>query len=402
MHTVRTTTRDPGTRTWLRRTLAVAACLVVAALALPAGANDASFEGDGATVFAVKETRVRMAHERVQVRWTAQPGEEARAPWLTDALYTFENLTDADVTLQMGHPDWRTHGDGRGRRWALRDFAVEVDGKPVEAVHKEVLTPEDRPKLLDERFRAAWVWDVTIPAGGRLQVRNTYRMGGLRANGPFEVCAAIGDGDELPPAAKKAHFIAAKPRRGGTDLRNGLCSTVTYVVTSGRTWAGPIGEAEFEFDLRPGTPAYMVVPVPAAHEVAGGKIRWRFEDWTPDGELSVHYTFPLDQDGPVLPAIETPAEARAWRAFAVANGMDTATLEYARDFTAAVLAGQHDAPVLAEFLRLHGVFRESAAGPRLPAAQARKVLEIMGKGLAGKGLAGKGGAGKGGAGQPKP
>jgi len=46
----------------------------------PAGANDASFYGDGATVFAVKEERVSMEREDITIRHDPKGGRRRGEP----------------------------------------------------------------------------------------------------------------------------------------------------------------------------------------------------------------------------------------------------------------------------------------------------------------------------------
>lgn len=104
-------------------------------------ANDASFYGDGATVFAVKEARVRMAAETIVIVRTglAKPDER----WSADCRFTFFNESHETANVQMGFPDWRTWGDGADAPWSIRSFTAAVDGKPVDATRKGVAVPRD-------------------------------------------------------------------------------------------------------------------------------------------------------------------------------------------------------------------------------------------------------------------
>src|SRR5262245_8402936 len=60
-------------------------------LGLSAHANDASFVGDGATVYANKESRVRMVREEIRITFD-EKGENQRR-WRGDCQFEFENLT---------------------------------------------------------------------------------------------------------------------------------------------------------------------------------------------------------------------------------------------------------------------------------------------------------------------
>ena len=75
-------------------------------------ANDASFGGSGATVYALKENRVRMEKEVVVIRYNHEAAgspTERFIKWLADCTFTFINITDQPVDVQMGFPDWVYH-----------------------------------------------------------------------------------------------------------------------------------------------------------------------------------------------------------------------------------------------------------------------------------------------------
>ncbi len=370
----------------------VSASLAVLA-ALPARANDASFLGAGATVFAVQEGRVRMVREHVVVRHVGGTGREGRATrWEADVTFRFENLSDAPIEVQMGFPDWldrsETAVDGPdGPPWVIRDFQAWVGGAPVAAVHKRVAARpppgpgEDGVVIPPGRVRdlgcdGAWTWTVAFAPRAAVEVRNRYRFGGFDSNGPFAACA----GEPVPPAARRAWWRHAARPRGGWDVENGLCGAVTYVVTTGRTWAGPIGEAIVEMDLDPDAPPHLFVPVPEAEEVKEGRVRWHFRDWTPRHEVSVLYARPVPVDGPGgLPAFDTVDQARAWTRFARANGIGRDVVDRLVAWTAAARQRRHDDPAVAVVARawLPGPEAGEPPPPPLSADVTRRILDVL-------------------------
>lgn len=375
---------------------AFATCILGTLLVpLAASANDAAFWGQGATVFAVKESRVRMERERVKVRYVPPPADgkpiEARpVRWEADATFELRNETDAEITIQVGFPDWEDHSEvrreGPGPHWAIRDFRTEVDGKPVDAVHKVVARKADATstgtdaipqEVLDLGYGATWTWDVTFPPKGLVTVRNTYRFGGYNSNGPFEACA----GDPPAPEAKRAFWRGAKPMRGGWAFGDGTCDRVEYIVTTGRTWGGPIGVADIEIEVLPGTPPHLFVPVPDATEVADGKVRWHFENWTPRREVAVLYSWPIPDDATHgLPAFDTAAQAKAWTRFARANRFAKAAVGQVIVWTKAARDLRLTDPVLTPFLTHFKWYMESFP-PDKPASarQTRQIVDVLSK-----------------------
>lgn len=313
----------------------------------PAAANDASYHGFGAAVFLAREARVRMEAETVAIRHLGAEG--GRRPWAVEATFTFRNLADVPVTVRMGHPDWRVRQDGPAGddAWALADFRVSVDGTDVSPAHQDAIPAPgdagaDRAPPADFRD-GAWTWEVAFPPGGVRVVRNTYRFGGVQTNGPYAACV----GERPSPDARRAFWRQVPDRRDGWRFDDGLCATATYLVTSGRTWAGPIGRAEVSFQPDPSAPPHLWVPEPAATEIRDGRVVWRFSDWVPDRELSLHRVMPLPGDAAAgLPAFDTVDQARAWVVFARANGCDRATVMRVRAWTAAARDGRYDDPVL--------------------------------------------------------
>ena len=302
--------------------LAVMATLVPA----PAQANDASFYGDGATVFAVKDSRVAMERESITIRYD-RAAKSHMVQWVATCVFTFRNLTDEPVEVQMGFPDWMGAGDD-GAHWAIQDFRVKVRDKRVRAVHKAVAEGAGEvPNQVKLEYDAAYTWKVRFAPGETVVVENTYRFGGFSSNGPFSGCVW----NEKPERLSSVFWRKARKPRGGWDFEDGVCKVVSYIVTTGRTWARPIGVADIAIELPPGTWPHAIVPLPAATQVDQGWVRWRFESFSPTEELRVVLVRPIfREDDTWLPLFDTPAQAQAWVRFAAQNGFTKETVEQVR------------------------------------------------------------------------
>jgi hypothetical protein len=315
----------------MRRNLYGAVLAGMCALALApalAMANDASFYGDGATVFAIKEQRIAMEREAITIRFDRQ-AKSHTVQWAATCVFTFRNLTSEPVEVQMGFPDWMGMGDDGGE-WAIHDFQVTVRGQPASAVHKKIEEGADEasaPGRVKLEYQAAYTWKVRFEPGETVVVENRYRFGGFSSNGPFSACVW----NEKPARLAAVFWRKARKPKDGWDFEDGVCKVVSYVVTTGRTWAGPIGVADIAIELPPDTWPHAIVPLPAATQVDQGWVRWHFEKFSPREELRVVLVRPMfREDDTWLPLFDTPAQAQAWVRFAARNGFSKDMVERVR------------------------------------------------------------------------
>ena len=386
-------------------------------LVLPsfAHANDGAFHGEGATVFAYKEHRVRMVSENIRIRYDPSR-DHPEAEWDADCTFEFENLTDEPLTLQMGFPERRAFPS---RVRAIQGFRTLVRGKPIRSIYKTV-EPEPRPTPLDhlrapaagsgelgvgpgrssaqaprakaappdpwvamakgakERmnlwFDAAYTWPVSFAPRERVVVKNRYRFGGAGTNGPIGLCLQ----HHRPPGGPFWH--ASPPRTG---LGGGPCSEVTYVVTSGKTWVAPIGEAIIEIDIPPGVAPNHVIPLPAATELTANTVRWHFKNFVPREELRVLFATSMHQedDAPAGLSVDfsTADQVREWLDYAKVNGARPEFIRRMRDIQAysfGVRAAGAPAPKVFEVWSRPQVEEARAPGALSPAQ--RKILDLLG------------------------
>ena len=318
--------------------LLVPSLLLVTAMLPPLDslANDASFYGHGATVFAFKEHRVRMRSEKIRI--TYEPSKDSpRREWVADCTFEFENLSDKKIQIQMGFPDWKKHGeDAGGQVFAIKDFETTINKKIVPTVHKKVSDIKAKAKALGEvlplkiPYPAAYTWPVDFGPRQRVIVKNRYRFGGGNTNGPVDTCIEAGSVNN-----SSGLFWHDVPRR--TGFGSGVCSEARYIVTTGNTWATSIGEASIEIQLPPHTALNHVIPYPKAHRVTANTVSWHFKDFKPTQELRVVFatSFSDEPDNHSLVIDFTSVDqAKRWMAFAQANGFTPKAIAQMRDVQA--------------------------------------------------------------------
>ncbi len=334
--------------------------LTLLAFAPAARANDGSFHGQGATVYAAVQAKVVMERESIIIRHDPKAKWERR--WAADCTFTFRSKARRPVEVQMGFPNWRVQGDGRG--YGVKDFVALVNGKKVFTVHKKVDRGKSRrgmrlPRGVRLAFDKAFTWKVTFPPKGRLVVRNTFRFGGVSTMGPARRCFHGQDRRRL----KHVFWKRAKPPKGGRDFDQGsTCTSVTYIVTTGRTWGGPIGQADIAIQIPPRAWPHLVVPLPAASEVSGGWVRWRRRNWTPRRNLTVVFVHPIPNDETNAPPLFNGArEVKAWLRFARLNRFSADMAARLRRAYQSFLSGKPD-PSIAFFDRKNWNARAPTAG----------------------------------------
>jgi hypothetical protein len=310
--------------------------LITLMLPLDALANDASFYGHGATVFAFKEHRVRMVSENIRIRY--KPSKSSpRREWMADCTFEFENLSDKEIQIQMGFPDWRKHGeDAGGQVFAIKDFETLIKNKVITTVHKKVSDIKAKARAsgdlspLKIPYPAAYTWAVAFGPKERIIVKNRYRFGGGNTNGPIGLCLDAGKVDN-----SSGLFWHRVPRK--TGFGSGVCYEARYIVTTGNTWATSIGEATIEIDLPPDAALNHVIPYPKAHRVSPKTVFWHFKDFKPTQELRVVFatSFPdgPDNDGLVLD-FSSIDQVNQWLLFARANGFTRDAISVMRDVQA--------------------------------------------------------------------
>ncbi|MBU1899142.1 DUF4424 domain-containing protein [Myxococcota bacterium] len=314
--------------------------LLLAAWSSPAWANDSSFEGHGAGVINVSEARVQMLKEHIVIK----PLDEIHGRWRAQCEFWFKNLSDQPVTVQIGFPDWWVWGDAPGK-YAIKDFEVWVRNQQIKPEHKEVNSKKnDILRAKGTEYQAAYLWSVTFKPNEEVYIKNIYTFGGystmsayndhLLHNGnydrikdqiwyklpPKKVFEAKKKQEELddpPNNVNIRHIYDSKPVIWGDSIH----ATIRYIVTSGRSWAQPIGEAKIEVHLPKGVFPHLMIISPGNYEYKEGVLLWSRKGWTPTEDIEISFLFPIPSEDEALngPIFNNLEEFNHWMALAKRN-----------------------------------------------------------------------------------
>ena len=207
-------------------------------IASSAGANDASYGGDGSVLFPLKETRVRMVSEDI----TMTLGDA----WTIDAHYVFSNPTDNDIELRMGFPEgYCPKGDPcHGKGGAFRDLKTLVDGKEVE----QTIGKAPPGHMLAERLGRVFVYNARFPAGKRVRIEHRYTYD-----------RSPGNGEEF----------------------------VSYITETGKLWNGPIEHARFTIKVPHKPWAWQIYGGPFEIALHDDRLILEATNWTPARNLTI-------------------------------------------------------------------------------------------------------------------
>lgn len=245
-----------------------AAAYLAFAFATPCAADTYTVRREGAAVVPVQETTIIMDSENVLI-------ERHEYGYRATADFILRNPSEKSVNCTLAFPvAGSTLGVGR-----YKDFTIERrTGEAVDpswlAVACEVRPGTSKPREWDsftrptpatvDAFTEAVVWEATWAPGETLCFRVRFDMG---------------DPKHLPGS----NFLAT-----GTQL--------TYVVSTGALWAGPIGRADITVrtDALPrdegesGLRLRRLISYPDhATWRTDEEVTWHFENWTPQEEIWV-------------------------------------------------------------------------------------------------------------------
>jgi hypothetical protein len=210
-------------------------------------ADDGFLGAVGSSVVPLDSDQIAMVAERVEA---TLDGDEVRVT----CVFTFTNSGPATQVL-MGFPE-KNPDQWMGGRPELLDFTAEVDGTDLPVAFRLQATPEPRDSEHGGYDYRGWhAFTVPFTAGETRVVRNTYR-GGL---------GGVSDGSQF----------------------------FEYVLASGASWRGTIGDAIVrikwldEGDVLPDS----VYAEPAGMVLEERSATWRFEDIEPSNEHNVVFSY---------------------------------------------------------------------------------------------------------------
>lgn len=232
-------------------------------------ADDTAFGGSGSSPVPIEKNEIKMIDEVVRIIGHQIDKENMQGDWQISCDFTFQNMTDKPITLNVGFPFpiYEEEGNvtsptGKNVKVGsplIYDFKVTVDGKSIEAKQTKI-APNTEKGL---SYTNAYIWPMSFAPQKILKVHHDYKTGVT-----FNVLGH---------------------------------SMVTYVLKTGGLWqGGSIDSATFE--IIPNTPTRLcselesnpaehLVPKPPGVKIEGsGKVRkyvWTFKNFKPTQDLDV-------------------------------------------------------------------------------------------------------------------
>jgi hypothetical protein len=349
----------------------------------PLYANDGSFEGTGATVFAIKDNRILMEKEEITIKFNrdfyTNPSKYRTKRWLADCTFTFINTKSEPVRVQMGFPDHYSHGDGPLPEWTISDFTTTIKNRFAEVTHKKVDTSKellDIKKSLRLFYQGAYTWMVEFQPNERITVKNTYAFGGGSFNGPF--IDLIKDKDSFVRIFREQLFWnGIRPGKQDWDYMNAGYEYASYIVTTGLTWAGPIGEADIKIELPPYTLPHLLIPSPRSYRIDNGFIHWTFKNWRPKQEIALYILRPYPPDvapEKYPPLFDNLQQARAWLRIARKHNFDSYHINLLKNAYLAKYGHRFDDKRLQDFFDHQDWYEQSNKQKKIPLKDRRIML----------------------------
>jgi len=220
-------------------------CILVGFLFfLPLLADDATYEGDGATVFPISNDQIQMLHEEV----VCNGGYK----WVIEMTATYKNFGPA-TTVQMGFPfkqQLPEESDNSRNDYFDPRFKTFIDGKSIPVTPKR---SREHPELKHINYPSAYTFEVHFDENEEKTIRHTYTAGGFSSS--------IGD----------YHF--------------------SYILMTGALWKDKIDRIDVEMRIAPSI-GYDIVSPPEhscrfdekLHQIV---LSWTYTDLEPDFNIEV-------------------------------------------------------------------------------------------------------------------
>ncbi len=305
-----------------------------------------------------KEARVQMLREDINISYQNQFPHE----WQADCVFQFKNLTNREIEIQMGFPDWPTFGDASvDHPWAIKDFKVWVKGKVVQPVHKKVVANDSNNKVTlpggkNIHYGASYTWKVKFKPSEVITVKNQYQFGGIDTNGPFSDLIHKNSNPQFGMVDAKALFWDPqkkfKPQEN--NFNEGIPSLIHYIVTTGLSWQGPIKEAKITIDLPPQVFPHLMFFQPQGYQVKDRKVSWHFKNFVPQEEILLSYIKLVPAFGgeaEKVPSFNTVREAQNWIRIAKRNHYDAKSVRLVRQLVEAKYGKSFDDPEMNHLLK---------------------------------------------------
>ncbi|MDD5006717.1 MAG: hypothetical protein PHS93_09855 [Candidatus Omnitrophica bacterium] len=262
-------------------------------------ANTGVFYGAGNQVVPIKNNKIQLVREEVNIRLTVEKnGGQSGLPLIPQANVTatffFKNTSADSVSLQMGFPFLDLQGFGNEKEVLGRmDFRVINNGRQVPTELKEGLIEKE----LDPHglFKKVFAWDDIFGPGETKTVLVTYKL--------LMSVVSVNSNDRTFDEIGEKYYELDK-------LFPALSYSFGYITKTAYTWKGPVEEAVFRFDAKElmeefdksavfgestpdklplSRPVYLENIMPSGYERQDSVYKWIFKGKLPEEGLSVNF-----------------------------------------------------------------------------------------------------------------
>ncbi|MDC0274249.1 MAG: DUF4424 family protein [Planctomycetaceae bacterium] len=197
----------------------------------------------------------------------------------TNAVFMMKNLTDVDVTMDVGFP--YAYPDD------LREFEVKVGGQVVQDVALKSLGRRRKWKVWTMTFPANAITTVEVDYWNELQQTNSWTMG---IESVPNLLLKL-----TPWKSKTERQATPEEKRQYEELAERLQHRqVGYILRTGAGWAGNIGKCRIEAKFDGITSENLITQYPIANEeylprdpqVREDGLVWVLEDFEPKQDIS--------------------------------------------------------------------------------------------------------------------
>lgn len=148
-----------------------------------AHADDTAFGGSGSTPMPIEKNEIRMIDEHIVINGNELDKENMQGEWKVSCDFTFKNMTDKVIALDVGFPfpiyeeeENITAPAGITPQKGgplLYDFIVQVDGKKVDAQQKDIASNSSKGIY----YKNAYIWKMTFAPHQIARVHHDYKTG---------------------------------------------------------------------------------------------------------------------------------------------------------------------------------------------------------------------------------
>lgn len=146
-------------------------------------ADDTEFGGTGSSPMPIKSNEIKMANEHVNIVGHQIDKENVQGEWKVSCDFTFKNMTDKSITMDMGFPfpifeEDENISAPQGKKPQkggplIYNFMVKIDGKEVPASKQTIASNSEKGIY----YNNAYIWKVHFLPNQILKIHHDYTTG---------------------------------------------------------------------------------------------------------------------------------------------------------------------------------------------------------------------------------